>query len=845
MPANLETIYNILTNQITQDSAKIPEEFLQARLEADRITKLTILIGETQRDVVAKEDAAYVNRRPKGITKHRMFFLNSFLTDCDNNTLRERLFSTNPHLKAGKELSPQQINEEDEEFTAINQRLKYFPNSLDSAEFARYKQFYLLCRHRALVIEDCQMEYPPETAARAYKMAVLFNSIKDADKFINANNSNLAKPVHDLMNIATLPACANYGVCGYDLEAWKKIINAPPQDKHSDIKPLDALRFISLARGLNDKMVELGADHFTPQSAAELMAVKRQVVYKRFAENPQLAAILEHYSVGGDIFEKCLGLYERGKIKTDATDTMPNVVVDLGKINPAHDGFYFIKLKKGDPRGLILGNIVTSCQRIGAQAEQCAIDGTNRDDTCFYILVQAKNKSEKLNYDELDWSLDFERKYNIIGESYFWKSAMDFGAQTVGNLVADSFESSLLARTLPIKEMFQEFARQSFLQQETISRVMIGEGGATKATNLKDLPQSYIETFEGYSYDADSFRQLVVDVSDDMKRFVAEISSILQERFGARIPNFKFYSHYEADFFLHNLQQFPSLELVKIKALSSAGAMKFWYKKYCKDDFTPSKLAEFDAKKIYALTSEDALKCYEDEFIPFEKLIDHDAAFIEAITSPEVSAACDDRFGITLSDLMDLDGKMVNALTNDCAREFYQKNIFSFKELMEKKASAISSYNTMFYLNNAQITRKELMELDADKIDALLSCEASFTFRGCLELRQLIDLDAQKIEALTRDGFLNNILASRGMPFVNYLIKELKTRELDDIKKLTSKCAVDNYIKGYDVKDLDKLTSSQIENGYLQTEPVPPKAEPASPSTTTLAGSVIDTGRPV
>lgn len=103
-----------------------------------------------------------------------------------------------------------------------NNYYKYFPQEIPPEKAELYKKFYTLCSFRTSVIEDAEDKMA--TSNRAYKMAVLFNSVEELENFVNSNSSNLKKVFHDLFVKTELPICKESGKRDF-LEPWKAIIN--------------------------------------------------------------------------------------------------------------------------------------------------------------------------------------------------------------------------------------------------------------------------------------------------------------------------------------------------------------------------------------------------------------------------------------------------------------------------------------------------------------------------------------------------------------------------------------------------------------------------------------------
>ncbi len=63
------------------------------------------------------------------------------------------------------------------------------------------------------------------------------------------------------------------------------------------------------------------------------------------------------------------------------------------------DDIYYVKLPSGDMRAAILDKITKCCQSIGQDSEDCVLDGMNRENNSFYIMLKGGKNFDMNNID--------------------------------------------------------------------------------------------------------------------------------------------------------------------------------------------------------------------------------------------------------------------------------------------------------------------------------------------------------------------------------------------------------------------------------------------------------------
>ena len=125
-------------------------------------------------------------------------------------------------------------------------------------------------------------------------------------------------------------------------------------------------------------------------------------------ELPDFALMCTYYGYPLEQFKQMMEIYKKGK---NVADVLPDLFIDGDTVG--EPGYYFVKLSKKDPRGLILGELTNCCQSVGNHAEECAIHGASSPDAGFYaIMKKAENGKIDIMHDK------------IIAQSYAWLRKM-------------------------------------------------------------------------------------------------------------------------------------------------------------------------------------------------------------------------------------------------------------------------------------------------------------------------------------------------------------------------------------------------------------------------------------
>ncbi len=678
---NIYTQHRILSEVIDQ-----PE----ALTEKQRATKLSFLLEEnignfiTQNplleDKSATESASSNIKpsiKPSDNLQQKMDNLRNFLANySDNLTLRQKLFSDTPH-PSDEAKRIQAKNEILEGFLVENHKLKYFPNDTDkptiqnSPQFQLYEKYYNICAYRALVIENNFNS--AEIQRRAYKMAVIFDEVGQVEKFTNsvasANTQNFdaQKPLASALSVE-IPPCADYGITSYDLAKWKSLINPASQ---SDIRPSYALSLMMNAS-------QIGKGSSFPKNFSEMKQEELRVTYPKYSQNPKMASIFLRYKKPNSTFEKALDMYESREVVENAPDNMPQIAIDLGEIDKKYNGKYFVKLPKGDYRGLILGDAIGCCQSID---NTCPIElitsGMNLANNCFYVLIESKNKkSDAFNYATTDWD-NLEDNYKITAEGYAFKSKTN-------NFVFDSIETLEHVRDFPWTLILHKLMRQVKMIDPTIKAIKSGTGSTGKIRNfLPSYAQTNLEDpLEGAAFDAVKVIYNIANVDFDKFINFEDLKNLEANKIYLLASNSALACYNNKLFQFNDLKDLPSDKIKQLINIYSDAEISEKIKSLRDQRLISSaNPLDFliDRDLIKTMTTEAAENCYREGLIEFMDLKNYQPRIVEALIS-ENSISCSKEGYCALTDLAKFNSKqMIEAITSPDTRKWFEFKDFENK----------------------------------------------------------------------------------------------------------------------------------------------------------------------
>jgi hypothetical protein len=643
--------------------------------------------------------------------------LKEYLEKTQNNQVGKQLFGDGFTSKADGIFNGKSIVEN---FEKLNQQFKYFDDQ-DKKLQEIYQQFYQACYYNWTVIE--QNPNPEEVHQYAYKyMAVFLEYKKDKtpeenlrqlsstlDKFIGEHAGNINKPLHDLMSTVSLPAYKGEdGKTTFDLPAWQKLIreNGPKVLKRLSHAP----RIAS-----------------APKDYAALTEAITHLTYPRGKEAPELAGVYLNYSVDERRFNRTLDYIKDGALKNKDSDHLPSIVIDVAQEvigAESRKNYYFMRLPAGDPRGFILGDITNCCQSIGGESEQCAIDGSSRDNNGFYVLIKTNKPLDDKTLREYEnnpakqrefWKGFEERGNEIYGQGYVWRSK-------AGNLVIDSWENLTPTRDDPwMKPILENFSTKLIAKDKSISRVTIGTGGKTPVT-LKEMTALEADLMlEGYQY-GDSTRQALVMESPELIKARDALKVKLEGLGVENIPDLKR---------CVSIEQIAMLNSLSDKLLRRLASNVFFDIKLSSYGFMPRKVdAEVYFNSLLDISEKDPEK--------FALLIYNDAYKTG---------------GASVSDLVALDKQKISLLISKPALNMYKDGLLKASDLATldyKKIKLLLSNDANSVYKTGSVTVSDLAPLDNEKIGLLISGWVRPAYKtGGVKASDLAPLDYQKIILLT------------------------------------------------------------------------------------------------
>ena len=307
----------------------------------------------------------------------------------------------------------------------------------------------------------------------AYKLAVLFNSRREVDDYLDRFAENWAtgngeKLVHDAC-LFDLPQQGTWNADG-----WKELVRTYGPD---------AAKFISLGAKIEQKIKDSnrqGEALEFPKTLNELRDVAATLSYKQGAEHSEWAKIALKNGISEEDFDLGLKVMKRANKK----DILPNITIDGATVGMPD--FYMEKLPAGNPLGLVLGKITDCCQHIAHKAgRQCVVFGMTNEKSGFYVWKK-KTKGNITSNDD------------IIAQSWVWVGDDN-------NIVFDSFEPLDKKNHRNIVQPFIEQYAALIDREGKFAGVRLGEGGYTPRLNLaRAQKNTTTEQYKGYS-DANGF----------------------------------------------------------------------------------------------------------------------------------------------------------------------------------------------------------------------------------------------------------------------------------------------------------------------------------------------------
>ena len=344
----------------------------------------------------------------------------------------------------------------------------------------------------------CEIEGNTGAEVHAYKLATLFSSQPEIDRYLNKFVCHWRKgetgpqPVHDAC-LFELPKRGEWNP-----KHWSRLVLAEGPDAFPFLRRADELE------------AALDGNPF-PGSTAGLRSLLTQCEYPRRKENPTLARLAAETGLPQESFTALLDFHLKNA-KTG--DLLPDVTIDGASIG--HSDFYMTRLPPGDPQGYFLGQVSESCQSVGEQGEPCALYGMTSRYSGFYTWRRKTDGA--MTPDD-----------TIVAQSWAWIGQDDA-------LVLDSFERRRSIHDRLAQPFIEQFAHQVVGQhrfddkgtEHVISAVRLGGKGQTPPLNVAMVarpsqPIDYTGRYGNGTPARDSETQYAIQPVDHARTRVAEL----------------------------------------------------------------------------------------------------------------------------------------------------------------------------------------------------------------------------------------------------------------------------------------------------------------------------------
>ena len=481
--------------------------------------------------------------------------------------------------------------------------------------------------------------------------------------------------------------------------------------------------------------------------------------YNREAENQEYADLCTKYEVKEDKFNYILDL----KINPKKTDKMPDVFIDGNTLG--HPGYYLIKMKPGDPRGLIMNGIVKGSNKgREKEAKDLTIDYMTRENNTCYIMVKktrddAPDIKDTTIYDKME-----DNGYEILGVGYTCRSEH-------GNFIIDSWdhkkEHEKRDGDIVHKFITEGLAPALLKEDKNASRVLLGASDERDYFGKKLTNTLYAEHFKEGTMrgGANSYMQSLIAKSEDLKKHLDDKKAEL-----IALKDAKFYEEIKENF-------------VNVDHVDK-------FIKYYND--IQKNLAIFKEKKEKDKKNAQTLMMSYDALICHEKSLTNPAypsleQYAKSLNKSE--KILPDSFGY----IFDTEKMLVNKNARLC----YEKKYFTLEELSD--ACLGQGYNNKNF--------------DEYKAEYLISDDAIACYEaGYFKLSDIKNFDWVKISVLTGKDMFNCLKAGY------FKFDDIKDFSENKIQKLTTPSDLELYKQGKTVKELAAVLDANIKEQEKQKE---------------------------
>lgn len=784
----------------------------------------------------------------------------------------------------------------EEAFLEANNKYKYFAKEASVLDLEKFAKCYKAFKFRQIYEEGLSDDLLVEGA---YKAVVLFNGdLKILDQAINTSMgaSSNPHPAHDIA-IKTIPELPNYQELGDSLHEWQSLIKSSKTggaekviDNFQHAKALVPVfkkkHFPKNLKQLEGLVSLLSYKEATKAPEIARIFSKYNISESRFDNATKLLytgkdrkksdLIPDVVARHGDYYAVKLPAGDpRSLILGDITgccqsfDGHSKMCVKDGMILP-NNGFYvYLKAKKGfDPQNIDWENLEDSATIVGqsyawrGKTGNIAFDSLEVKKYKQYDEFPVKELLTGLSEEIMKQDPKIERiTLGKGGGTEAFKGKLSLPESELpekmrtGIMYGDAREQYEILISDSLKET-RERAKSSGFEIELPSSEALTALKQTPKEAIEKLKQSnMLDSALIYSSLYDKSLEEVSKLSKDKISAMIEISvsefceyakntpADLEGLYDKDPPKFKKLTSDDTLECLRTGIKYDDLEKLysevdkdRFEALTSYGASDAYMEKY----FSLLELKEMETNKIRALTSENAIICYNSPKGPNpQEIKDFNADKIKMLTSDNILKFYDSDSLPDFEDLKDFDSKKIQALTSDNAIKCYKsQRMPSFEDLKGCKIyeiiALISDDAQKCYNSPKGPNFEDLKDFDAEKIQALTSYYAFECYKNCIgpQFDELKDFDGEKIKALTSKKAYRHYKSEEGKPIDHAgkkpTYERLKALDAEKINALTADDWRNNFYKPggvifneiveFDIEKIRALTSYNAVECYYRAE---------------------------
>lgn len=812
-------------------------------------------------------------------------------------------------------------------FLEANNKYKYFAKEASGLDLEKFAKCYKAFKFRQIYEEGLSDDLLVEGA---YKAVVLFNGdIKILDQAINTSMGARSNPhpAHDIA-IKTIPELPNYQELGDSLHEWQSLIKSsktggtekiidnfqhaialvPVFKKNGfpkNLKQLEGLVSIlsykeavkapEIARIFSKYNIsENRFDNATKLLYASKDRKKSDLIPDVIAKHGDYYAVKlpagdPRSLILGDITGCCQSFDGHSKMCVRDGMTLPN------------NGFYvYLKAKKGfDPQNIDWGNLEDSATIVGqsyawrGKTGNIAFDSLEVKKYKQYDEFPAKEllmglseeimrqdpKIERITLGKGGGTEAFKGKLSLSKSELPEKmrTGIMYGdaREQYEILISDSLKETrerakssgfdielpsseaLTALKQTPKEAIEKLKQSNMLDSALIYSSLYGKSLEEVSKLSKDKISAMIEISvsefceyakntpsdieELYDKDPQKFKKLTSDDTleclrtgikyDDLEKLYSEVD---KDKFEA-LTSYGASDAYMEKYF--SLSELKEMETNKIRALTSENAIICYNSPKGPN---PQEIKDFNADKIKMLTSDNILKFYDSDSLPdFEDLKDFDSKNIQALTSDNAIKCYESEGMPSFKDLKGYNIYEIISLISDDAQKCYNSpkgpNFEDLKDFDGEKIQALTSYNALKnYYSDKRPNFEDLKDFDGKKIQALTSYYAFECYKNCIgpQFDELKDFDGKKIQALTSEKAYRHYKSEEGKPIdpagKKPTYERLKALDAEKINALTAddwrnnfykpRGVIFNEIVDFDIEKIRALTSHNAVECYNRDE---------------------------